>query len=1043
MKLYQPFLFVGLGGTGCAVGAELERQVREEICGPDGSLFQRLRPDAQRYQLPACLQFVYADVNQADLNRMATSVVPGAQHASVVSANAHYVRDLVPQVSSYPQVALNLRLALEAADRAWLPPEHGEPQVMPLSRGAGQLPTVGRAALFETFRSGVAPAVRDLDRAIGNLSGQQAARDLRRLAGTSSMINRRAVDVFVAFSVAGGTGAGIFYDYLHLISRQFQGTDLQLKIFPLVLMPSAFDEGKGGGRAAELNAGRALLDLFQLIDYQNAPRAVQHLSGLYAEQTDPEEVAVRYPQEGRIAMRHGLAQTAFLFSRPAGVSAGDLRRSVVSLVMSLVGTELGEQRRGEGEQHQSFADSFINSATTRQTMAANGVGNRGVSTALVTSLTTPVDELADVVAGRLLRLAVEGLREPDTANESNAKLIEDFFTTAGIHPIFARPRPQFTEPEPATGARDIASALTDRVQFMRQGLGEQRARLEGEVPAMVTRFDPGGAAAGMLAQYDPFRVRRVMFGHAALSEGPDKVGAAGVMQRRRQPPTGPDGGRDAPPAIPQLRDRSLGVVRMKWNDDIPTGVRQQQDKWFRYRNQVQWADAWSAQAQHWERTLKVVEENLRALGEALTDTARQEPDRFRERADHLYRPRDGVAYHLPSTTLEQFCRNAIARIRERLQLPPGVQDAVVLERLLGEDGWRPLYRQASETTPVRAVDELRDRIKIAVKTYLQEEAPGLTTLLPRLRDLLDQAVGLTSSRPKFGETELEEFNGRLAGLMPANFTPQGAGPLKVLVTYPGGVNQGIADYLKDTLRLPADPGITYEFSNTTAESISVVLFRSQMGITDVQEVREVLRTWADAIHRPRSDDFLAWRQRTGYDFGYLATREEHRTRILHRLLVAMWNGDVQVMGDRQSPARVQITLNDVHMALDLKAMEEASSWASLLQAYELWALADDNETARVFCGKLMQLIPNRLDEGGSPPGKLFELVVGMADSQIRAIDTMLTGIGQAGRARARLMRKFWAETLPGALEQHFDSAAPRENLEQLYQSYLRRRGDVA
>jgi len=50
----------------------------------------------------------------------------------------------------------------------------------------------------------------------------------------------KSVDVFVAFSVAGGTGAGIFYDYLHFISDVFDQKGLEAKIYPLVVMPSAF-----------------------------------------------------------------------------------------------------------------------------------------------------------------------------------------------------------------------------------------------------------------------------------------------------------------------------------------------------------------------------------------------------------------------------------------------------------------------------------------------------------------------------------------------------------------------------------------------------------------------------------------------------------------------------------------------------------------------------------------------------------------------------------------------------------------------------------
>ena len=83
MRLYQPVLFVGLGGTGCDVGAELERMMREEICGPDGNRFRRRLPSAGLlpYQLPACIQFVYADMNQAELSQLPDRVVPGIEHS--------------------------------------------------------------------------------------------------------------------------------------------------------------------------------------------------------------------------------------------------------------------------------------------------------------------------------------------------------------------------------------------------------------------------------------------------------------------------------------------------------------------------------------------------------------------------------------------------------------------------------------------------------------------------------------------------------------------------------------------------------------------------------------------------------------------------------------------------------------------------------------------------------------------------------------------------------------------------------------------------
>ena len=42
-------------------------------------------------------------------------------------------------------------------------------------------------------------------------------------------------------------------------------------------------------------------------------------------------------------------------------------------------------------------------------------------------------------------------------------------------------------------------------------------------------------------------------------------------------------------------------------------------------------------------------------------------------------------------------------------------------------------------------------------------------------------------------------------------------------------------------------------------------------------------------------DNLRWRQRLGYDFTWLLTTEEQRVSILQRLLIAMRNGQVDVL----------------------------------------------------------------------------------------------------------------------------------------------------
>src|SRR5690349_22307669 len=134
-------MFVGLGGTGCDIGAELERRLREEICGPDGNDFRRRRGRASMlpYQLPSCVQFVYADMNQAELDRLPRRVVPGPEHAPASALSAQYVNGLVPEIVSYPDLAARLRLEAEPVVESWLPPaSRQEPKVNPLHRGAGQ-----------------------------------------------------------------------------------------------------------------------------------------------------------------------------------------------------------------------------------------------------------------------------------------------------------------------------------------------------------------------------------------------------------------------------------------------------------------------------------------------------------------------------------------------------------------------------------------------------------------------------------------------------------------------------------------------------------------------------------------------------------------------------------------------------------------------------------------------------------------------------------------------------------------------------------------
>lgn len=1024
MKLYQPVLFVGLGGTGCDIGAELERRMREEICGPDGHDFRKnLGKDSMlQYQLPSCIQFVYADMNQAELDRLPRRVVPGPEHIPASALTASYVTGLVPDVVSYPDLALRLRLQAEDVIAGWLPPASpDEPKVNPLHRGAGQFPTIGRASLFGTFIDGIAPAVQDIRRAVGKLA--TSGEDLRTLGGKPA----QSVDVFVAFSVAGGTGAGIFYDYLHIIADTVaRNSNMKVKIYPLVLMPSAFVDGLGGGRPAQLNAGRALLDLFRLVDEQNGAGAELMLRGASDQRpATADDVAVTYPDHSRLSMTPGTMQTGFLFSQPAGASREDMHRSISSLVLSLVGTEMSEDDDRNGEHHQSFADSFVNEATHRQVAAENGIGGRGVSTALVASLTVPVDEIAGIVGSRLLREAIEFIAEADGALESNRGPIEEFLTKSGVHPVLARQGVEYSDPAPVNGAKEITTALNRRRDSMRIGIDALRNKLGQDIPQLVGRFDSARAASDMLSKIDIFRLQRVVIGHHSLRDEIERGGVRGLLYLRRAAPLPPVPGWGAvPPGSPELKDTFFH--KAQWSDEAPTDARGQQGAWYSWQTNVVWAHAWDTHTPQWTRPLDQVQRDIDGLTRALREFARSDTEDFARRSGELYRKRVGVSYMLPSGRggMEQFYQQVYRRLQAQLANDRAIdvnsnKDAV-LRALIGAQTWPEAFKISVEQSADNAVSFLRERVKTEIKKFLRAAPSGEQPILPRLHDLLIQAAGHGRGTTTIDQDYVDGFRDKLAGLLPANFTPQGSGQMKVLVTYPADAeSEAVKNYLRSSVALPKGPRVAEDFRHTQTESISVVLFRTAMGVTEVDEVRDVLRLWSGALASPRLTDLLRWRQRTGYDFGYLATREHHRVEILHRILSALWNGRATIVGPKESPERLNVQLGGgVTMTLPLTPLNKASSWGSLLRAYELWAL-DDNDMHRAFCAKLMEEVPIGL--GGRPdrPHDLYLEVRNAAEGQIKLLDDMIRKQPANQHSRAMQMRGFWEYTLSAALDQGF------------------------
>jgi hypothetical protein len=1020
MKIYQPMLFVGLGGTGCKVGAEFERRLREELCGPDG---KRLEEDMKGrpggylpYQLPSCLQFVYADLSAAELARVRKEVIPGAEHEIAARRTMRMMTDLVPnRLANSAEVAQSLRLHLGEEEIGWLPPREGDPRIGPLHTGAGQLPTVGRAVLFETLRRDPDAAVKGIADALAAIN--QSGADLQVVSkerhGRTDPIN-----VFVVFSVAGGTGSGIFMDYLHLIGDVLQKGNKTFQIYPLVLMPSSFDGGKGGGRPAELNAGSSLIDLFRFVDDQNAHGSPDVVGGRGHDNT----FAIRYPRPfERVEIAGNTVQTAFLFARPVGgVKRDDLTRSMVALMLSLIGAgstddQDDESTRGNG--YQPFADDFINKSVERYQESETGVGRRGVSTSSVAALTTPLAEIADIVSSHLLSNAVVRLRQPGGRAERNFEEMGKFLVAAGLEPLQqARPLGRVPDGSETVGRDAITKRLNERARIIDGNIRDQPQQLTDTVVRLAHEFDPVHASGRRLREIDVFRLQRMLFGHRELVEQVDRDGFETLLESFRFPPPAPPGFAAGSPPQPHDLPRRL-TSRLRWDDAAVQAVVRRQDGWYAWRSRQIWNTAWNDNHREWFRIWQDFKTGLRAVVGAFEEFADAEPQQFELRSKDLYKERVGVAYLLPPHDggLDGFYDAVLDRLRETFKLLRNDHEDVMLQAILGADGWGPAYETG---TPAAAVAVVRQRVKEAVSEAIRPRDRDRVALVPRMEDLLASAAQRRQST--VSDADLRQFRQKVAALVPGGFAPEGNAPLKVLFTYPAVKEDGeLEAFLRREVNLPPDMLGEPEFRAIQADSMVVVFMRTSMGVTEVPEVRSVIKLWSEALVDDRAKDVLPWRQRLGGVSTYLLMTESDRARILQRLLCAAWNGQLVVRGDLRSPRSVAVDLGTreaVKMELDLRPLGGLSSWASLLQAYETWILVDDADVRRSLAKRLMETLPDRLATDPSAPDQVFTTVTELADDQLKRIRDASRDPVLRDDPQLLVFEEFWADTLRVALD---------------------------
>ena len=1032
VEIHHPLLYVGLGGTGGKIGAELERRLRRRLCGPDGA--NVIGTETRRYlpfELPSCFQFVYVDMDQRDLDDLRRATAPNGDHDRAVSRTAHLMTDLVPVQRTYPEVAQSLRTRAEPQVRGWLPPAEGEPNISPLWIGAGQLPAVARASLFHTLTtSGLEAVQRPLREAIDALAG--SGEELAALGGSAAT----ACDVFVGFSMAGGTGGGVFYDYLHLIADAFERTDIDIQIHPIVVMPSVIPLEQGGGDMAKLNAGRALLDLSRLVDDQNMRAADV---AWRAENSERDKgLSVVYPVSGdrRLRISPAIVQTAYLFSQTTGLQPADLHRSIVSFILSVADVRSSTN----GAEGQGLAQTFLNQGVRRQTLAPSGIGSCSMSTASVASLSVPREEILDIVGAHLLAEAVQAADET-LPGEDNARLVRAFLAHTGLSDLE-------DTPNHARGVAGSAPVGRGRAQALREEARQLEHSLRREhVPAMARDFKPWQGLLAMLAlppegeegPVDLLRAERAIFG--ANQESSTVI----EILEYRGTPISVDG------LLPDTGDVA-------------------QDEWLTQQVEVLWHQAWTEQRPAWHPKMQQFRTRLLALTEALRAHRSADAREFNSRVADLFADRQAAPYFLPDLPRngDDFYRQLVDKLAVVLRMEIAEPNATSVLTTLADPGlWQKVAEDGYEAGALRAVANLR---RLIYKRIWQETNGG-AEFIPHLADLLAAASGI--SRPVAAEDQ-ERFRDKLGGLIPPGFLMRATGKAKVLLTYPvrpassdadeaaepltgaGAAlsaaafrvppsgNPDIENFIRATIgrAVGRQPGpVDYEFRPTAEEAITAVMVRTGLGVTEVREVREVMSFWSHRLLREKPDDYLKWRQRLGYHYDWLLTTEEQRVDITQRLLVAMRNGQATVLsGTDEEPTEIEFAVspdfsNDVpRLQLSLEPFGPTSPWGNLLAAYEASTLAGDELNRQDMYRRLMEVQPS-LDEKKKPvkAAAIYEMFHKVAekeiDSLIKLRDKLRTELRTKGRRNSARLRRieillaFWQKTVPAARKKDFVHAA--------------------
>ena len=421
-------MFIGLGGTGLKVGKELEQLLRRQICGADGLELTRQGKfaDYKKNQLPPFYQSVYIDFSQDEMKGLENYL--NELDPTAIGSTASIVATL-SSASSYQRIAAKLRANHSEIVSEWLPGPDGQPTHAPMSTGAAQFPTIGRAALFDRISDvGIGGVFGPMDKAFGRLAASTGElQAYNSFIGGGDKSGASGIVIFVAASLSGGTGSGLFLDVIKIATEMAQKSlsGIEVTVIPLIAGPSAFKGSASDNqmRMLNLNFARGILDLSELVDHSNATDVARERFFRQQYPSSQEKFEIDITSNGAAPLF-----TTFLFSRPGAYKdANDLWRSMAVYATTLVSqadAEVLKDATGdmtglhtvESTDRFAFFQDIINLRASNKdeslsTLHPTGIGRLSMIEAATASLSVPVRKLSYFLAQYMALQAAESLHE--------------------------------------------------------------------------------------------------------------------------------------------------------------------------------------------------------------------------------------------------------------------------------------------------------------------------------------------------------------------------------------------------------------------------------------------------------------------------------------------------------------------------------------------------------------------------------------------------------------------------------------------------------